>query len=111
MNNQLTTDPNELEQAEKARNEALENLRADYAITRDTRLEAGVQVPEYAHWLEDRVLMFESLVRYYQQKQTPPTPLDGDDGLRLCKVCKDRYATRGDGICRLCYEQIMIDKG
>lgn len=37
---------------------------------------------------------------------------DGDasiyDGLRTCKVCRDRETTRGDGVCEACYQQWMI---
>ena len=109
MNTQLSDNQDEREQAEKSRNEALENLRADYDITRDTRTEAGVYVPEYIHWLEDQVLLYRSLVEFYLG-QNPPTQLADTDNLRLCKICKDRYATRGDGVCQSCHDQWVIDQ-
>lgn len=34
---------------------------------------------------------------------------DGDDGVRTCKICQDRYTTSESGVCDHCRRQAWLD--
>ena len=54
----------------QARERAVREMRADYEISKQSRIEVGMTIRTYEEWLEDQLQVNISLKSYYQERQS-----------------------------------------
>ncbi len=70
----------------QAHQRAVREMRAEYEMSKQTRIEAGVTIRTYEEWLEDQLQTFKSLTEYYRKVSGERNAL-----LNFCKTLVDMY--------------------
>src|SRR6185369_16120323 len=52
----------------QAHERAVREMRAEYEMSKQTRIEAGVTIRTYVEWLEDQLQISKSLTEYYRKE-------------------------------------------